>query len=41
MQSITKEVYQKLFTNLLVKQRDPFQNKLYWECDDVKHGRVG
>jgi hypothetical protein len=38
--SITKEVYKELFANLLVKQRDPFQQNLYWECDDVKHGRV-
>lgn len=38
--STVKEVYQRLFANLLTKQRNPFQTNLYWECDDVKHGRV-
>lgn len=38
--SIVTKVYEALFNNLLVKRRNPFQPKLYWECDNVKHGRV-
>ncbi len=26
-------------TILLKHKREPFQNQLYWECDDVKYGR--
>ena len=37
--STTKEVYRQLFAHMLTKQRNPFQSTLYWECDDVKHGR--
>ena len=38
--STVKEVYKRLFANLLTRQRNPFQTNLYWECDDVRHGRV-
>lgn len=34
-----REVYRQLFADMLTKKRDPFQNQLYWECDDLKHGR--
>ena len=37
--STTKAVYRQLFAHMLTKQRNPFQATLYWECDDVKHGR--
>ncbi len=37
--SIVKEVYRQLFAHMLTKQRNPFQDTLYWECDDVMNGR--
>ncbi|GAB3805451.1 hypothetical protein GCM10028819_38720 [Spirosoma humi] len=37
--STTTEVYRRLFAHMLTKQRNPFQATLYWECDDVQHGR--
>lgn len=37
--SSVKSVYQQLFAKMLAKQRNPFANQLYWECDDVQHGR--
>lgn len=37
--SLVKRTYQQLFADMLAKQRNPFQDHLYWECDDVRHGR--
>lgn len=38
--SAVTEVYEALFNNLLAKRRNPFKPELYWECDNVKHGRI-
>ncbi|CAG5016010.1 hypothetical protein DYBT9275_05460 [Dyadobacter sp. CECT 9275] len=38
--STVVKVYEALFNNLLAKKRNPFQPRLYWECDNVRHGRV-
>jgi predicted peptidase len=37
--STTRQVYQDLFAQLLTVQRNPFQKRLYWECDDERYGR--
>jgi hypothetical protein len=37
--SITQRVYGQIFADMSTRKRDPFQKRLYWECDDVKHGR--
>lgn len=37
--SITKEVYRQVFAYMMARQRNPFQARLYWECDDIKNGR--
>lgn len=37
--SIASQVYGQLFAGMSARKRNPFQNNLYWECDDVRHGR--
>lgn len=37
--SLTRIVYRQLFDQMLTKQRNPFPPRIYWECDDVRHGR--
>ncbi|MGO2357039.1 hypothetical protein [Mesonia sp.] len=29
-----------IFKDLKTQKRNPFPEKLYWECDDVKHGKI-
>ncbi|TLV02843.1 hypothetical protein [Dyadobacter luticola] len=37
--STIRQMYQRLFADMLSKKRNPFQPNLYWECDDIKNGR--
>lgn len=37
--SEARQVYGQLFADMTSKKRNPFQNSLYWECDDTKNGR--
>ena len=37
--STAKEAYRQLFKYLSGKERNPFQPALYWECDEIRHGR--
>lgn len=36
----SEAAHQLLFENLLGRSRNPFKPELYWECDNVKYGRV-
>ena len=35
----SKEAFQLMFTDMTTRRRNPFQQRLYWECDDIKYGR--
>lgn len=37
--TVTNQVYQNLFTYLKSKRRHSYKKHLYWETDDIEHGR--
>jgi len=36
----SKVAVKRIFEDLNTKKRNPFPSKIYWECDDVKHGKA-
>jgi predicted esterase len=37
--SESEPAFQLMFADMKGRRRNPFHEKLFWECDDVKHGR--
>ena len=37
--NMADEPVKKMFSSMLQQRRNPFQHKLYWECDDITYGR--